>query len=199
MSTPDVTTPPTHSDSPCSEEQSVPYTGHLCREELWERQHCPTEQQEGEEAAREEGEGSTQTPQQEERVIHIPSGTNQSQLEEMAGSLVAALPLLNPSPACEAAFRRLLCVRLFGVCGGWRSSNKREEGEKEGGEEGGSSPARVGVGREECEEVSVRLCPREWEVARRHLDKAVLPDCSRLPRAAASSCSSSGETHNHYP
>ena len=71
------------------------------------------------------------------------------------------------------ALRGFMCMWLFGLC---------EEGE--GGGEGGGEE--VSVTLEECEEVSVMLCPQEWEVAKQ--SGVALPECSELPRGDGATC-----------
>lgn len=108
--------PPTDPTPPTCIEDSVLYTGQLCRQELHQRQNCLLE-------------GSAQNFFLPEDDIFIPSSTNLTAVKQTAEMLVQSLPLLNPSLECEAAFRNFMCLWLFGMCSndGGEVSVTREE------------------------------------------------------------------------
>ena len=95
-------------------------------------------------------------------MARIPSDTNQEEAEATAKRLLQGLPLLSPSPECEAAIRPFICLYLFGSCDSERSQARR-------------------VTQKDCEMMRDDVCAREWALSEQYLGQGVLPDCSTLP------------------
>ena len=116
------------------------YTGEICLDELSKLQSCYTSQ--------------VDVP------VHIPLDTDHEEAEATAKRLLKGLPLLSPSPECEAAIRPFLCLYLFGSCD---SDNQPHQ-----------------VTRTDCERMRDDVCAREWALAERFLGQGVLPECGTL-------------------
>ena len=95
-------------------------------------------------------------------MARIPSDTNQEEAEATAMRLLQGLPLLSPSPECEAAIRPFICLYLFGSCDSERNQARR-------------------VTQKDCEMMRDDVCSREWALGEQYLGQGVLPDCSTLP------------------
>ena len=93
-------------------------------------------------------------------VVYIPFETNQEEAEATATRLLQGLPLLSPSPECEAAIKPLLCLYLFGSCD---TNNQSRQTTKD-----------------DCLRVRENVCAEEWELAERYIGQGVLPDCNSL-------------------
>ena len=117
------------------------YSGESCSDELTMLQSCHATQ--------------TDVP------VRIPSDTNQEEAEATAKRLLQGLPLLSPSPECEAAIRPFLCLYLFGSCDS--ASNQAHQATQA-----------------ECERMRDDVCVREWTLAEQFLGQGVLPECSTL-------------------
>ena len=94
-------------------------------------------------------------------MVRVPSDTNQEEAEDTAKRLLLGLPLLSPSPECEAAIRPFLCLYLFGSCD---SDNQPHQ-----------------VTQEDCEMMRDDVCAHEWVLGEQYLGQGILPDCSTLP------------------
>ncbi len=94
-------------------------------------------------------------------VVRVPIDTNQEEAEVTVQRLLQGLPLLSPSPECEAAIRPFLCLYLFGSCD---SDNQLHQ-----------------VTQADCEEMRDDVCAREWALGERFLGQGILPDCNTLP------------------
>ena len=116
------------------------YTGEICLDELTKLQSCYASQ--------------VNVP------VHIPFHTNQEEAEATAQRLLQGLPLLSPSPECEAAIRPFLCLYLFGSC------------------DSDNQPHRVTQA--DCKRMRDDVCAREWALAERFLGQGVLPECDTL-------------------
>ena len=117
------------------------YTGDICFSELTELQSCYAAHK---------------------SMPRVPHDTNQEEAEVAAKRLLQGLPLLFPSPECEAAIRPFLCLYLFGSCDS--VSNQPHQ-----------------ITQKDCETVRDDVCAREWALGERYLGQGVLPDCSTLP------------------
>ena len=92
--------------------------------------------------------------------VYLPSDTNQEETEAMANFLLLGLPLLSPSPECEAAIRPFLCLYLFGSC------------------DSDSQPHQVTQA--DCERLRDDVCTQEFVLAEGILGEGVLPNCDDL-------------------
>ena len=115
------------------------YEGQLCLSELTRWKQCFSPQPDG---------------------VYLPSDTNQEEAEATANFLLLSLPLLSPSPECEAAIRPFLCLYLFGSCD---SDNQPHWGT-----------------RSTCERLRDNVCAQEWALAETLLGQDVLPNCGDL-------------------
>ena len=116
------------------------YTDEVCLDELTKLQFCYASQI--------------------NEPVRIPFHTNQGEAEATAQRLLLGLPLLSPSPECEAAIRPFLCLYLFGSCD---SENQ---------------PHRVTQA--DCRRMRDDVCAREWALAETFLGQGVLPECGNL-------------------
>ena len=119
------------------------YTGEICLDELTKLQSCYASKV-----------IDIHVP------VHIPHDTNQEEAESTAKRLLQGLPLLSPSPECEAAIRPFLCLYLFGSCD---SDNQTHQ-----------------VTQSECEKMRDDVCAQEWALAEKFLGEGVLPECGAL-------------------
>ena len=92
--------------------------------------------------------------------VRVPSDTNQEEAEATAERLLLGLPLLSPSPECEAAIKPFMCLYLFGSCD---SDNQPHQ-----------------VTQADCVRMRDDVCAREWALAIRYLGQGVLPECGTL-------------------
>ena len=115
------------------------YTGEICFHELTRLQSCY---------------GS------HSGMARVPLSTNQEEAEATAKRLLQGLPLLSPSPECEAAIRPFLCLYLFGSCDTDNQPHQATQAD--------------------CERMRDDVCAQEWALAERLLGQGVLPDCSTL-------------------
>ena len=95
-------------------------------------------------------------------AVYLPSDTNQEEAEATANFLLLSLPLLSPSPECEAAIRPFVCLYLFGSCD---SNSQRHQ-----------------VTQTNCERLRDDICAQEWMQAEHLLGQGVLPNCDDLLR-----------------
>ena len=116
------------------------YSGQICLNELKKLQSCYASQ--------------VDVP------VRVPSNTNQEVAQATAERLLLGLPLLSPSPECEAAIRPFLCLYLFGSCD---SDNQPLQ-----------------VIQADCVKMRDDVCAREWALAERYLGQGVLPECGTL-------------------
>jgi hypothetical protein len=116
------------------------YTGEICLNELIKLQPCYASQ--------------VDVP------VRIPADTNQEDSEATAKRLLQGLPLLSPSPDCEAAIRPFLCLYLFGSCDSDNQSHRSTQAD--------------------CKEIRDDVCAREWALAEGYLGQGVLPECGTL-------------------
>ena len=93
--------------------------------------------------------------------IYLPSDVNQGEAEATANVLLQGLPLLSPSPECEAAIRPFLCLYLFGSC----DSVSRQQHQ---------------VTQANCERLRDDVCTQEFVEAEELLGQGVLPNCDDL-------------------
>ena len=107
------------------------YTGEVCLDELMKYQSCYHQQ-----------------PSHQD-VIYIPFETDQEEAEATATRLLQGLPLLSPSPECEAAIKPFLCLYLFGSCD---TNNQSHQ-----------------VTKDDCLRVREDVCVEEWELAERYI------------------------------
>ena len=122
----------------CDQMMAV-YEGQVCLSELTKWQQCFSPQS---------------------SAIYLPSDTNQEEAEVTANSLLLSLPLLSPSPECEAVIRPFLCLYLFGSCD---SDNQPHRGTQS-----------------TCERLRDDVCAQEWALAEMFLGQGVLPHCDDL-------------------
>ena len=125
------------SGSECDEWKD--YSGEVCSDELMKWQLCFTPQ---------------------DNVIRIPSDTSQEEAENAAKGLLQGLPLLSPSPECEAAIKPFLCLYLFGSCD---TNNQPHQALQA-----------------DCVRLRDDVCAQEWTLVERLLGQGILPDCSAL-------------------
>ncbi len=92
----------------------------------------------------------------------LPSG-RQQEIETRAQTMISALPLLQPSQACEDAVVPLLCLYLFRVCSNDVNGTLHQP-----------SPQQCSVVRDET-------CRSEWKIAENFLGKDQLPNCTSFP------------------
>ena len=118
------------------------YTGEICLDHLAKLQSCYASQVD------------VHVP------VRIPHDTNQGEAESTATRLLHGLPLLFPSPECEAAITPFLCLYLFGSCDTDNQSQR--------------------VTQAECKKMRDDVCAREWALAERFLGEGVLPECGAL-------------------
>ena len=123
-------------------EKSKNYIGDIYFGELTELQSCYASHE------------STQ------RMARVPLDANQEEAEATAERLLLGLPLLSPSPECEAAIRPFLCLYLFGSCD---SDNQLLQ-----------------ITQKDCEMMRDDVCAREWALGEQYLGQGILPDCSSL-------------------
>lgn len=117
------------------------YTGEVCINELMKKQSCYASQVE---------------------VIRIPFETNEAASELTATRLLQGLPLLSPSPECEAAIKPFLCLYLFGSC----DANNQHRQATEAA----------------CLKLRDNVCAQEWALTEKFIGKGILPDCSSLDK-----------------
>ena len=120
-------------------DQMVVYEGRVCLSELTQWQQCFSPQAD---------------------AVYIPSNTNQREAEATADFLLPRLPLLSPSPECEAAIRPFLCLYLFGSCDS--DNNPRQ------------------VTQASCIRLRDDVCAQEFVLAERFVGQGVLPICDDL-------------------
>ena len=93
--------------------------------------------------------------------IIVPFTSNLQRSKQDLRALVGGLPLLQPSPACEARVKPFLCLHVFGLCdssGKYHTSLRRE-----------------------CTEIRDNICAKEWRKAVDLLGDDALPVCEDLP------------------
>ena len=90
-------------------------------------------------------------------AVYIPPNM---EAETIAELLLLSLPLLSPSPECEAAIRPFLCLYQFGSCD---SDNNLHQ-----------------VTQASCIRLRDDVCAQEFVVAEGILGQGVLPDCDDL-------------------
>ena len=129
----------------CNEQ--IHYTGEICLEELSNYQMCSRK-------SLVPGEGPA------DNDIILISSTNQIEAEATATTLLQSLPLLSPSPECEAAIKPFFCLYLFGSCDANNQSHRASQ--------------------TDCQMLRDEVCAREWALAERFLAQGVLPDCDSL-------------------
>ena len=120
-------------------EQWKEHTGDICFGELMELQSCYDSHK---------------------SMVRVPSDTNQKEAEATAERLLLGLPLLSPSPECEAAIRPFLCLYLFGSCD---SDNNLHQ-----------------VTQTSCIRLRDDVCAREFILAEGIVGQGVLPNCDDL-------------------
>ena len=116
------------------------YTGEVCLDELTKLQSCYASQV--------------------NEPVHIPFHTNQGEAEATVQRLLLGLPLLSPSPECEAAIRPFLCLYLFGSCD---SNNQTHQATKAN-----------------CISLRDVVCAQEFVQAERIVGQDMLPNCDDL-------------------
>ncbi len=125
--------------------QTEVYRGVVCREALQALQPCIS------------GDQSVDGP------IFIPASGIQQEIETQARTLISALPLLQPSQACEDAVVPLLCLYLFRVCSNDVNGTLHQPSSQQ------------------CSVVRDETCRSEWKIAENFLGKDQLPNCTSLP------------------
>ena len=118
--------------------QTAPYSGEICRDTLISKHMCLSDTTE----------------------LGIPTSKDQQIMENKVQQILAAVPLLNPSPECAEKIKPFLCLHLFGLCD--------------------SSGSLHTVGREDCLELRDVVCSREWEKTVQTLGAEVVPICEEL-------------------
>ena len=123
----------------CSEGTALDYED-ICRKELMPLHHCLS------------GDNSE---------LFVPFTSNLQRSKQDLRALVGGLPLLQPSPACEARVKPFLCLHVLGLCdssGKFHTSLRRE-----------------------CVEIRDNVCEKEWRKAVDLLGDDALPVCEDLP------------------
>ena len=120
-------------------DQMIVYEGQVCLSELKQWQQCFSPQSD---------------------AVYVPSNTNQEEAEDTANFLLPSLPLLSPSPECEAAIRPFVCLYLFGSC------------------DSDNSPRQVTQA--SCIRLRDEVCAQEFVLAERLVGLGVLPNCDDL-------------------
>ncbi len=129
--------------------QTEVYHGDVCREALQDVQSCLMGDQ---------GDGN----------IYIPASGSQDAIESEAQTLIAALPLLQPSQGCEEAIVPFLCLHMFRLCGMNGSLHQ--------------------LSSQQCSDVTGNICATEYPAVEAFVGTERLPDCTSLPDHDILSC-----------
>ncbi len=129
--------------------QTEVYHGEACREALQDAQSCLMDDQ---------GDGN----------IYIPASGSQDALETEAQTMIAALPLLQPSQECEKAIVPFLCLHIFRLCDTNGSLHQ--------------------LSSQQCSNVTGNFCAREYPAIVAFVGAEKLPVCTSLPDDDILSC-----------